>query len=1086
MVRVRVQLSGQVGAGDRVSRRISFPGELSELLGLRFSDQQLDAITAPLEPGVIIAGAGSGKTTVMAARVVWLVGTGQVRPEEVLGLTFTRKAAAELSTRVRAALLRAGAIDAEGVDEAGEQLIMTYDAFAARLVNDHGLRLGVEPDARMITGAARFRLASRVVAAAPGPFRFLSRLKPDSVAEQVLRLDGDLTSHLASTEEVRAESEAFVAEAQSAPTNNRRQMYASLRDAAARASERVELAGLVDAFQGLKRDLGTVEFADQMAVAARLAREVPEVSAALRAQFRVVLLDEYQDTSSAQAELLRALFSGVTPAEGRGHPVTAVGDPCQAIYGWRGAAASNIITFSASFPTAAGTPARAFPLTVNRRSGQTILDAANDLAGSLRGDPELQWDGLAVDLVAPEGTPPGDVVAASFDTADGEVAWIADRIVASREAGLVPRWRDIAVLTRRNATIRPLYGALVTRGVPVEIVGLDGLLEVPEVADVVAVLRVLGDVTANPDLVRVLTGPRWALGPGDLGVLGRRAAELAGLTRPDGADFVETVAAALAEGEPASVVSLAEALDDPGDGAYTDEGLRRIRACAAEFRALRRHVGEPITDLVRRVIWALGLEVELALRAASTGEGDGGARQLEAFVAAVSAYVDVDGDGSLRGLLAYLRAEADHGAGLEQAVVSDDDSVKLMTVHKAKGLEWELVFLPALADGVFPGGRVTDNWLRNAGVLPAALRGDSASVPQLADVTDAATKEYDAALRADFRRGDDRLAYVAVTRARQHLVATTHTWAPGLAKPRGISPYFVTLASFGDLAVCEEPSPENPLDGGSGAVAWPAPADEAARARRADAAAEVGAARAAFGRSGAWPEDRVATLDDAAVLAEWDAAADVLLAEARAHRRGRADGVLPPYLSATALMALDADADAYRADLARPMPARPTRASRVGEDFHAWLARRFDTMPMLPAIDDPVDAADADSAALEPLIQRFLAGRFADRTPHAVEVPFALFLAGQVVRGRIDAVYREVGPDGGVRWQIVDWKTGPGGANPLQLAVYRLAWAELNGVEPGEVDAAFYHVPTDRLTRPGVLPGRAALEGLVTRAVGAG
>ena len=176
------------------------------------------------------------------------------------------------------------------------------------------------------------------------------------------------------------------------------------------------------------------------------------------------------------------------------------------IYGWRGAAASNIITFPASFPRADGEPALAYPLTVNRRSGQVILDAANALAASLRSDPELRWDGIDVDLVAPDGTPPGEITAATFDTQHGEVAWVADRIVASHDSALVPSWRDIAVLTRRNSTIRPLYAALVARGVPVEIVGLDGLLEVPEVADVVAMLRVLGDVTANPDVVRVLTG----------------------------------------------------------------------------------------------------------------------------------------------------------------------------------------------------------------------------------------------------------------------------------------------------------------------------------------------------------------------------------------------------------------------------------------------------------------------------------------------------------------------------------------------------------------------------------------------------
>lgn len=1059
--------------------RITFPRELADLLGLDFSEQQLAAITAPLEPGVVIAGAGSGKTTVMAARVVWLVGTGQVRPEEVLGLTFTRKAAAELSSRVREALRRAGAVDVEGVDEAGEQVVLTYDAFAARLVNDHGLRLGVEPDARMITGAARFRLASRVVSAAPGPFAYLSRLKPDSVTDQVLRLDADLASHLADPAEVREESAAFVAEAASAPTYRGR-MYASLRDAAARASERIELTGLVESFQDLKRRMGSVEFADQMAIAARLAREVPVVSEALRAQFKVVLLDEYQDTSSAQAQLLQALFSGADVASGRGHAVTAVGDPCQAIYGWRGAAASNIIAFATSFPRADGSAAQAYPLTVNRRSGQTILDAANAMAAPLRTDPDLQWDGLNVDLVAPPGTPRGDIVAGSFDTVEGEVAWIADRIVASRETGVVRRWSDIAVLARRNSSIRGVYAELMARGVPVEIVGLDGLLQVPEVADVVAILRVLADVTANPDLVRVLTGPRWAIGPADLGILGRRAAELAGLHRPDGGDFVERVAATLAEGEPSAVVSLAEALDDLGEGAYTDEGLRRLRACAAEFRSLRRHLGEPVTDLVRRIVTTLGLEVELVL-AAPGPDADAATRQLGAFVAAVSGYVDVDGDGSLAGLVAYLDAEADHGVGLEQAVVSESDSVKLMTIHRAKGLEWELVFLPALAEGVFPGGRLTDNWLRNAGVLPAALRGDAESVPQLDEVTDSAAKAYEAALRDELRRGDDRLAYVAVTRARQHLVATTHTWAHGLLRPRSPSDYLVTLASFGELLVAEQPSPENPLVGADAALAWPARLDAEALRRRRAAADEVDRLRREHAAGAAWPDDQVATLDDAAVIADWDSAADVLVAEARELRRGRRGRLWPPYLSATALGALASDAEDYLTGVARPMPRRPASARRAGEDFHAWVERRFATEPMLPPEDDADEMLepDEDARPVASLVERFLAGRFASRTPHAVEVPFALILAGQVVRGRIDAVYTE--PDG--RWLIVDWKTGSGRrADPMQLAVYRVAWAELHDLPLSAVDAAFYDVSSDALIRPPRLFDRAGLERVVHRA----
>lgn len=1041
--------------------RIRTAADVSAAIGIPFSDQQLAAITAPLEPGVIIAGAGSGKTTVMAARVVWLVGTGAVRPEQVLGLTFTRKAAAELSARVRSALLRAGVLDEEGVDEAGEQVVMTYDAFAARLVRDHGLRIGADGEPRTITGAARFRLASRVVASAPGPFEAVSRLRPDSVTERVLKLDGDLRAHLVATDEVRAHSAALAAAVEGAP-RWRARVYASLARARAAALERAELAGLTDTYQALKAGLGVVEFADQMAVAAELAARVPEVSADLRSRFAVVLLDEYQDTSSAQADLLRALFSGDRPAEGRGHPVTAVGDPCQAIYGWRGAAASNIVTFARAFPRADGTPASAYALTVNRRSGQTILDAANELSLSLRGDPQLQWEGLERDLVAPAGTPPGDVAAAIFDTWPAEVAWVADRIAATHASGQVRRWSDIAVLTRRNEHIGAVYGALVDRNVPVEIVGLGGLLTVPEVADVVSVLRVLADVTDNPALVRILTGPRWAIGPADLAALGRRARELAPRPpRAPGSGFAAEVRATLAETEASAVVSLAEALDDLGPGGYSAEGRDRLAACAAELRGLRRFAGEPVTDLVRRVVAALGLEVEVTLG------GPDGARQLDAFAAAVADYTDVDGDGSLGGLIAWLDAEVRHGAGLDQALVSDEDSVKLMTIHKAKGLEWDAVFLPALADRVFPSDRATDNWLTSSGTIPSDLRGDAGSVPQLGDVTDAATKEYTAALKDELRRGDDRLAYVAVTRARQHLVATSHAWAPEKQNARTPSPYLRVLQRHGPTLVAEEPSETNPLGGGPSVRPWPQPLDAEAFARRAEAAARVEAHR------GAPRTDAVTTLDDEARLAEWDAAASVLVAEARAARRREVRVALPRYLSATGLVALRRDPEGFAAGLARPMPGRPAPAARTGEAFHAWLERRFSSTPTLV---EPDEDADAPDAALADLVAAFERGRFAARRPAAVEVPFALVLGGQVVRGRIDAVYTDEGAP-----EVIDFKTGAARSpDPLQLAVYRLAWSELHGLPVEGVGAAFYDVLSDRVIRPASLPDRAALERLVT------
>jgi len=1091
------------------TRRLRDAADLCEALGLAFSHEQLAAITAPLEPAVIIAGAGSGKTTVMAARVVWLVGSGAVRPEEVLGLTFTRKAAAELSERIRAALRRAGVVSDRGVDEAGEQLVMTYDAFAGRLVSEHGLRLGFEADPTLISGATRFRLASRVVAAAAGPFESLSRLRPSTVTERVVKLDGELQSHLVDLYQLDAHAREHQLDLRSAPLNNRGNVYAEVKRALVASVERLELASLVQDYQRLKARLGVVEFADQMSWAARLAVEVPEVSAALRASFRVVLLDEYQDTSAAQADMLRGLFSGPVPRSGRGHPVTAVGDPFQAIYGWRGAAASNIVSFPTSFPRADGSPSRRCALTVNRRSGPTILAVANGLSTPLRrqigatisgGGPAAGAGPDGSDLLqAPPGTPSGQVRAATFATWPEEVAWVADQVVAARTTGAAPRWADLAVLTRRNADIGPLYAALTGRDVPVEIVGLGGLLQLPEIADVTSVLRLVEDVTANPELLRLLTGPRWRVGPRDLALLGRRARELAA-QRPaaarDRRDLAEALEEAVAGVDPTEVVCLLDALEAPGELPYSAAARRRFGLLAGELSYLRRHGEEPVLDLIRRILTTTGLDVEVM----ATPEFRRTARrdQLGAFLDAVAGYVDVDGDASLSGLLAWLQAEVEQGAGLEQAVPSDREAVKLLTVHKAKGLEWEVVFLPALVKGVFPTERVTDNWVSNPAVLPADLRGDADAIPQLAEATPAAMGAYKKALAAEQQLAEDRLAYVAVTRARQLLVGSGHWWRGDLVRPREKSAYLDALLTEAErsgqvLAVAEPPGSENPLVVDVGPQPWPAPLDPDALARRRAAADAVERARRAYETTGRYADDcaEPLRLDDEAVAAGWDADIGRLLAEAVENRSGRQLVELPGSLSVTALQQLAADPEQFVAQLARPMPRPPMRGARFGTRFHQWLERQL--RERLPAgsggqrvlvdpddLPDRADLAVEDDEDLRELSRAFAGGYYGDRIPYAVEAPFTLLVGRRLVRGRIDAVY-ELGPDsGGRRFQVVDWKTGPADrADPLQLALYRLAWSELAQVPIEAVDAVFYDVRADRVVRPPDLVDRAEIERLI-------
>lgn len=1034
------------------------------------SPQQWAAISAPLEPAVVIAGAGSGKTTLMAARVVHLVLTGQVRPDEVLGLTFTTKAASELRARIRDSLLAAGALEDSAADDPDgadvlEPTVATYNAYAAGLLTDHGLRIGHEPDTRVITDAARYQLGARVVDRYPGEIVQLTD-HAETAIQNLLALDSAMSEHLVGPDDVRAFDEqeklGFLRAFAEEDAGKARKTYLGPISAAISAIDRrAELLGLVAAYRRLKADLGLMDFSDQIELGARLASEQPEVGVAERARFKVVLLDEYQDTSVAQATMLARLFAG-------GHAVTAVGDPNQAIYGWRGASVSNILDFSQTFPSASGSVAT-YPLTVNRRSDVRILEAANRLAQPLY---------AAHDVVAPLEPKPeaavGAVATAVFETHRDELA----ALVAGVQAAHDGKWSDIGVLTRDNAHAAEVFDALTEADVPVEIVGLSGLLRLPEVAEIVAILRLMQDVTANAALLTLLTGPRWAIGPRDLGLLSGRAAELAG-RQGRGADPASITAhlVQIADGiDPAEIPCLDDALVDPGERAYSPEALERFALLARELRMLRSHVGEPLLDIVRRIIDTTGADVELASAVSSAAP----ARRdnLDLFVRAVADFQAVDGDVTLPALLAYLTAEDDQGNGLDVATPTAADSVKLLTVHRSKGLEWASVFLVGVCETRFPANRSRPLWTSSPSVLPAPLRGDAKDLPQLAGHDKAALDAFRAAQKAYDRTEELRLGYVAFTRAAHRLAVTSYLWSTRTT-PFGPSEYQATIRDL--LAEWREPDPEwrdkpekgapNPYDDEDPSKPWPPTGPGAEAQRRIEAAALVRAADPAA-------EDDDLDMVETARVADWDAEVERLVAEARSERRPDIGVPLPASLSASALLRLREDPAQFARDLARPMPRPPSRAARFGTLFHAWVEDRFAQQPLLDPDDLPGrgDLDITDDADLDAVTAAFEAGPFADRVPHAVEAGFALVLAGQVVRGRIDAVYEE--PDGG--YLLVDWKTNRHqDADPLQLALYRLAWAELRGVPLDRVRAVFHYVRTGTTVEPDDLPDRAALEALL-------
>ncbi|MGW4009524.1 UvrD-helicase domain-containing protein [Streptomyces sp. NPDC004763] len=1148
------------------------PEQLKELLGIPFTPEQTACIVAPPAPQVIVAGAGSGKTTVMAARVVWLVGTGQVAPEQVLGLTFTNKAAGELAERVRKALIRAGVTDPDAIDPdhpPGEPAISTYHAFAGRLLTDHGLRLGLEPTSRLLADATRYQLAARVLREAPGPYPALTRSFADLVSD-LLALDAELAEHLVRPEDLLAWDAGLLDTLAGIRLSN-----ADLRKVPEAAAARRALADLVIRYRAAKRRQDLLDFGDQIALSARLAG-LPEVGRVLRDEYRVVLLDEYQDTSVAQRILLAGLFGG-----GTGHPVTAVGDPCQAIYGWRGASVANLDDFPEHFAHADGRPAARQALSENRRSGGRLLDLANGLAEPLR----AMHAGVEALRPAPGAERDGTVRCALLRTHAEEIDWIADSVAHLVRTGTAPG--EIAVLCRTATDFAEIQGALVARDVPVEVVGLSGLLHLPEVADLVAVCEVLQDPGANASLVRLLSGPRWRIGPRDLALLGRRARLLVSHARVAGDDDPDRRLAEAVEGvDPSEVISLADALDTfletPLDGTGDDDGLPfspdarvRFARLATELRELRRALSDPLMDVLHRVLAVTGLEVELSASPHALA-----ARRRETlsnFLDVAASFAASDNEATLLAFLGFLRTAAQYEKGLDNALPGGENTVKVLTAHKSKGLEWDVVAVPGLVTGTFPSGQGREKWTAQGKVLPHALRGDAETLPDVASWDSRGLKAFHEAMKDHQHTEELRLGYVTFTRPRSLLLGSGHWWGPSQKKPRGPSDFLTALyehcaAGHGEIeAWADEPAEdeENPaLHRAIADEVWPLPLDDEALARRRAAAETVLAHldalaarqegppaapdtyddpdwppppdddaappeeadpdwagdpadwdtwttdrpaahdRTAARKDGPTAPDRPAarkdrptvphqatppeppwgdaparlTPEEARTVASWDRDLDALTGELLRARESVTEVPLPASLTASQLLSLAADPDGFAQELARPMPRPPQPAARRGTRFHAWVEARFEALklPLLEPEELPgADAEIADEQDLEFLKDAFERTEYARRTPFRVEAPFQLSLAGRVVRGRIDAVYKE-GDGESATYEIVDWKTNRAAtADPLQLALYRIAWAEQQGVPPTSVTAAFLYVRTGEVVRPGGLPDRAALEKLL-------
>jgi DNA helicase-2/ATP-dependent DNA helicase PcrA len=1051
------------------------PEEIIEKLQKKFgseikpiTEHQSAIISSGLEPAVVIAGAGSGKTETMSNRVLYLVANGLATPDQILGLTFTRKAAGELSVRIRKRLRQLSQLEEFKHITSTSTAVTTYHSYAGKLLSEHAIRYGIDADADPLGEAAIWQIASDVVRNwSDDSYRNDSAVS--TVIKDLLGLSKLMLEHQVKASDIEAIGNDVLEKLQmlAGSTNE------DTRAVARAMRQRNGLLPMVEAFMERRKAAGELSFDDQMSLAADIAQNFEDVGTLERGKYTVVLLDEYQDTSQSQVRMLSSLY-------GTGHPVMAVGDPSQAIYTWRGASAGTMASFSKYFPKAQGqTGTEEFSLPRTFRNDKIILAAANTISAEIKAAGGQQ----VVELEARTGAGDGELAYGIYETVETESQAIAEYFKALWKP---EEKKSFAVLVRKRSQIVSIENALREQGLPVEVIGIGGLIHIPEVADVVTLMKIITDPDAGSSLMRHLTGARINLGPRDIAALGAFSRERAKAMHADSKSFIKKIAAGnpdQLEADDQFSGSIIDALDEitsAKKSGFSDLGYQRLVSFAQDLRRLRSRAGGQITDLVTEIENYLTLESEITLREGSQT----GRRHLDRFLDEASKFER--SGGSVSAFLDWLDIASDEEGGLKVGAPEvRTDVVQILTVHMAKGAEWDVVAVPGLSEGTFPGVNRSDpdNWLKNEKHVPFALRGDAHELPRF--TLDGITKNSEAAKAIkEFARQcvdhikmreEMRLAYVAVTRARTHLICTTSWWRDGAnsVSPSNIFTLISGAASanggrlISDVAApdddAENPTLENPLT-----AIWP-------RDYLGDKRAQFDAAIALVNASDVHP--LVDSQDEE--VNSWIMDAHSLITEQRNRASDVVQVALPTRLSTSTLVALHENPHELALNIRRPMPRGQDQYSRRGTAFHLWVERQFTDAATLFGDEylDYLDPLDDDSK-LEDLKAAWLKSSFANRTPARVEVPFETTIAGVLIRGRIDAIYRD-----GDGFQVVDWKTGSkqlGKSAQVQLAMYRLAWAKLSGCDISKISAAFHYVPTGVTDQPADLLDEAALIALIT------
>ena len=1038
------------------------------------TDEQIPIIQAPLAPTVVIAGAGSGKTEVMSQRVLFLVANSLITPDQLLGLTFTRKSAGELSRRIKIRLrqLKSAKLLPDNLDES-ELTVSTYHSYAGKVLADHAIRIGIDANSEPIGQAAAWQIAFEEVN------RFAGNDLPingsvKSVVDEVMELSTQLAENDKTTDEIVDYTNILLDQLDSFTDRQTNEVLKFKEE----LQQRLAILPIVAAFDQRRKQLGLLTFNDHMSIAAKLVEESrvnhnDDIGVIERGKYKVVLLDEYQDTSFNQIKFLSNLF-------GNNHPVTAVGDPNQAIYGWRSASSETLDTFSQSF----NSKATKYTLLTTWRNDKSILELANVMIDEISNKADIKK------LSARPNAAIGQVEFGVYETALAEARAIAESFskewfAEKRQLLSESEKTTFAVLVRNRSQIDLIQSAFEELDIPTDIPGVGGLIHTPEVADIIALLSTLTMPDTASALMRLLTGAHIALGPRDLMALGGFAKSFA---RSNEYSRGKQLKQALEENLESNATadefasgSIIEALEqllilNPNEfekyqvtPRFSEIGLMRLREFATSLRTLRKKLTGSITDAIYEAEQFLSLNTEVLVR-------DGwqsGRRNLDRFLDEAARF-ERNG-GTLISFLHWLKVAEEAEGGLKPSEIDvRSDAVQILTIHAAKGAEWDFVAIPGLADKSFPStGKRSDNWLSNAGCIPVTLRGDCDQLPSINFDNFTTNKSLKAGLEKFTDNWKDRklheeyrLAYVAITRAKQGLLCTTSHFRSGEqpVDPSRLFELFIKASSKitgakiinqSDIPLGINPEKENPKT-----FIWPQSDEKLSKVKKiaqiCNNAKPIDIEQQLLTDISA--ERRSILLDMKAVINEAN------------NRQEQLTVVLPTRVSVSTLLYLAKEPAELALRIRRPMPNHIDKYARQGTEFHLWLEHYFQH-PALISVDELFYQNSLNTQAdapLERLQSAWLASEWANIIPEEIEFGFETMIDSTLIRGRIDAVYK-VGND---RYEVVDWKTGKVKSGDdleiaaIQLAMYRLAYAKLKSIPVENISAAFHYVVDSQTIRP--------------------